>query len=549
MNRGVEKVMAMMAIGSAIACKRTPDAVPDPAASSAKPAPVATTSAMGQSAPVASAEPAPSASAPSTPTASPPERLYKVLDSKYAFTFIPGTTRALLADEEGSAFELREGSLVPASGFFDGLTSYMRDNPTNKLGNLESFGGRLPNQVYAIIGVYALRGTSDPQVHLWRGGTWKEAVSAGNANMAHITAVEPYNAGLAVAIVDVTGQVRLETESGSLALRKAAKGREGETRMRELVALYAPPGGGLVAFGSDSERDGANSVELFGDDKSSKAIVALPEVDQPDIAGPNVNELYIAGVTRAPRPAKPAPAAGASASAAASAAPAGASANAAAAPPPDVPGRPYFAVLQGNSWVPRTGPGAEPITSLTAAPDGSLWATSGGGVWRRPRGGAWSRVALPEGAQANAVFAVSASDVWALDRQKEHLQVFASKPSRWPLVMNPPEGEAPKAPPATASCATPFVLMYVVNSDKVGTGYDFPLTRKALKGHTELAGMALVLTEHYQVGAVVPSLEMGEKLAAVIRDNVKGQKPQVVCMAPRVRAEIPVDLATGELKR
>jgi hypothetical protein len=212
-------------------------------------------------------------------------------------------------------------------------------------------------------------------------------------------------------------------------------------------------------------------------------------------------------------------------------------------------GRPYFAALQGNTWVPRPGPGGASITSLEAAPDGSLWAAADGGVWRRPRGGAWSRIALPEGAQANGVIAVSNSDVWALYREKDRLIVFAPKPPRWPLVIGPPEGEVPKAPPATASCATPFVLMYVVNGDKVGTDYDFPLTRKALKGHTELAGMALVLTEHYQVGAFVPSLEMGEKLAAVIRDNVKGQKPQVVCMAPRVRVEIPVDLETGELKR
>jgi hypothetical protein len=89
--------------------------------------------------------------------------------------------------------------------------------------------------------------------------------------------------------------------------------------------------------------------------------------------------------------------------------------------------------------------------------------------------------------------------------------------------------------------------MYVIKPETFGREYDFPLTRKALKGHTELAGMALVLTEHFQVGAIVPSIEMGEKVAAVIRDNVKGQKPQIVCMAPRVRAEVPVDLATGEL--
>jgi hypothetical protein len=545
MKRGVEKLIAVMAIGSAIGCKRTPDAVPEPAASSA---PAAVASATAGATPIASAEPPSSASAPtpSTPPAAPPERLYKVVDTHYAFTFIPGTTRALLVDEVGAAFELRDGSLVSEYGFFDGLTRYMTDNATAKLGNLESFGGRLPNQVYAIIGVFALRGTTDPQVHTWRAGTWQAAVSAGNANMAHITAVEPYHSGLAALIVDVAREVRLETDTGTFALRKAAKGHE-ETRLQLPTALYAPPAGGLVAIGLDGDRPGTDeAIEIFGDDKSSKAFVALPpELDEPDLAGPSVNELYVAGVTRAPKPPKPA----ASASAAASAAPSASASPSASAPSAGLGGRPYFAALQGTTWVPRPGPGDAPITSLTAAPDGSLWATSGGGVWRRPRAGAWSRVALPEGAQANQVIALSSSDVWALYREKERLVVFASKPSRWPLVLAPPEGEAPKAPPATASCATPFVLMYVVNSDKVGTGYDFPLTRKALKGHTELAGMALVLTEHYQVGAIVPSLEMGEKLAAVIRDNVKGQKPQVVCMAPRIRVEIPVDLATGELKR
>jgi hypothetical protein len=58
--------------------------------------------------------------------------------------------------------------------------------------------------------------------------------------------------------------------------------------------------------------------------------------------------------------------------------------------------------------------------------------------------------------------------------------------------------------------------------------YDFPLTRKALKGHTELKDVKFVVTKDYGkkfFAAKTPSFDVAKKVSKVIEDGVKGAKP------------------------
>jgi hypothetical protein len=80
--------------------------------------------------------------------------------------------------------------------------------------------------------------------------------------------------------------------------------------------------------------------------------------------------------------------------------------------------------------------------------------------------------------------------------------------------------------------------------------YDFPLTRKAVKGHPEFAGVRFVVTKdggQKYFTAQVPSFEMGKKLVALIEKEVQGSKPQILCAEPEVVREVKIDLRTGEV--
>jgi hypothetical protein len=82
--------------------------------------------------------------------------------------------------------------------------------------------------------------------------------------------------------------------------------------------------------------------------------------------------------------------------------------------------------------------------------------------------------------------------------------------------------------------------------------YDFPLSRKALKGHTELETTRFVVTKDYGqkfFSALSPSYADAKKLAAIIEKEVKGSKPQVVCAQPEILRELSIDLKTGEVRK
>jgi hypothetical protein len=80
--------------------------------------------------------------------------------------------------------------------------------------------------------------------------------------------------------------------------------------------------------------------------------------------------------------------------------------------------------------------------------------------------------------------------------------------------------------------------------------YDFPLTRKALKGQTHFEKARFVVAKdggQKFFTAIVPDVAMGRKLVARIEKEVQGSKPQLVCAEPEIVREVKLDLKTGEV--
>ncbi|MDI3290514.1 hypothetical protein [Polyangium sp. 15x6] len=122
----------------------------------------------------------------------------------------------------------------------------------------------------------------------------------------------------------------------------------------------------------------------------------------------------------------------------------------------------------------------------------------------------------------------------------------------------PPPRPAPKTElhafsrvtPGTPGCKDLFVVLYKL-AKVAPPDYDFPLTRAALKGHTELSSVRFAETEdagrRYFV-AFVPSFSLGQKLVKTVQEGVKNSTPQLLCGKPaRTNRDIRIDLRTGEI--
>jgi hypothetical protein len=112
---------------------------------------------------------------------------------------------------------------------------------------------------------------------------------------------------------------------------------------------------------------------------------------------------------------------------------------------------------------------------------------------------------------------------------------------------------APPKPPAPGGprCAHNVVVLYGLTS-VAPDDYDFPLTRKALKGHTELGDVHFAVTrdheQRYLVG-MSPSFELATKLRTTIEKGVKDSKPAIICAEPEIVRAFNLNLVTGELDR
>lgn len=103
--------------------------------------------------------------------------------------------------------------------------------------------------------------------------------------------------------------------------------------------------------------------------------------------------------------------------------------------------------------------------------------------------------------------------------------------------------------PAGPVCANNVVVLYGFTK-VTPDDYDFPLTRKALKGHTEFAKTRFVVARdggQKFFTALVPDVSTGRKLVSLVEKDVQGSKPQLLCANPEILRELTLDLKTGEL--
>lgn len=269
--------------------------------------------------------------------------------------------------------------------------------------------------------------------------------------------------------------------------------------------------------------------------------------------------------------------------------------------------RPYLAHFDGGQWRSLSPAASGALQDLRTREDGSLWIQVGDALWRRPSlapDAAWSRI-TEEGLKALAWWKLTPDGtLWLRAGDALHKRVGDAPWERVPLPSRDAEGHPAKltpdrlvwldgevmivsdpgepqegttaallrtrkptsvarAPaaspgagaavarvlPATAACKDTFVLLYKL-ARTAPADYDFPLTREALKGHTELGAARLAETEEagrrYLV-AFVPTLALGQSVVKLVSDKVPSSKPQLLCGKPKVKRALQLDFRTGNL--
>lgn len=168
-------------------------------------------------------------------------------------------------------------------------------------------------------------------------------------------------------------------------------------------------------------------------------------------------------------------------------------------------------------------------------------------------GKAWSDVPLPTvpfsvAADRDGTVWVSTGSTLLRTRRgaDEKDKVTATKAEK-PAVLGVSKRRAPRA--AGPLCPSNLVVLYGFTK-VTPEDYDFPLTRKALKGHTEYEKSRFVVAKdggQKFFSAIVPDVAAGRKLVSLIEKEVKGSKPQLLCAEPEVVREVKIDLRTGEV--
>jgi hypothetical protein len=215
----------------------------------------------------------------------------------------------------------------------------------------------------------------------------------------------------------------------------------------------------------------------------------------------------------------------------------------------------------------RVDPARAKVSMWDLGPDGTLWLGATDELWKRPAGGAWERVPLPAKDAEGEPFKSgertprtmywldgvlvlhTGNDPYASDHGGGLFSTGQTGPKVAALPSAPPRSAL--VTPGSARCKEPFVLLYKLASS-APADYDFPLTRKALKGHTEFAAAEFAETldhgKRYFV-AFVPTAAMASEIVRIVSKEVAGSSPQFLCGKPEVTRKIRFDLRTGEVAK
>ncbi len=171
-------------------------------------------------------------------------------------------------------------------------------------------------------------------------------------------------------------------------------------------------------------------------------------------------------------------------------------------------------------------------------------------------GKAWARVPLPHppaglAATSDGTVWVSSAKTLLRSRrapdEKSKVAVTAAGATTGAILPQKGVRKVPRQPGPL--CPQNLVVLYGFTK-VTPDDYDFPLTRKALKGQTQFDKARFVVAKdggQKFFTAVVPDVAMGRKLVARIEKEVQGSKPQLVCAEPEIVREIKLDLKTGDV--
>lgn len=209
--------------------------------------------------------------------------------------------------------------------------------------------------------------------------------------------------------------------------------------------------------------------------------------------------------------------------------------------------------FDGSVWKRIDGPLGRPISLGASAPDGTLWVASEDALYRRA--GAWEKHLLPQGfSEINDMAIDLEGTLWvtsgnALLRSRRRGEAAPDVAIK--KAVSARKKKTQWVRPGGRFCAKNVVALYAFTR-VTPPEYDFPLTRKALRGHLEFEGTRFVVVQdggNKFFSALVPSYEVGQKLVKLIEKEVKDSKPQVFCAEPEVQRELKINLKTGEVAK
>jgi len=228
----------------------------------------------------------------------------------------------------------------------------------------------------------------------------------------------------------------------------------------------------------------------------------------------------------------------------------------------------YFAHFDGKTWQAQPSPIPGGISALWTEPGGVIFASSERDeLWSRGADGKWSAVVWPASITASGTLKLlglwphAPGDTWAV----VEVTIADKSRTRYLLHTRPAVNQIPtfealdrkdrslRLPgPPVEWCTTRFVLLYTLGR-QAPADYDYPATRKALKGHTEFENEDTKFVEFERegrryFGARVPDFTLGEKLARLVKDKVPGSTPELVCLDPLESRTLNIDLRTGALR-
>jgi hypothetical protein len=229
----------------------------------------------------------------------------------------------------------------------------------------------------------------------------------------------------------------------------------------------------------------------------------------------------------------------------------------------------FRAAVGGTGAIERLTPPGKKVGFTTFDPDGRLFVSLDDAICRREDDGSFTELALPQIATPPGTVG-SPQPVQLAWRANGDLLAFVTThgkggtDGKLTVLRTSPSGAGPVAASgstaaksslitaATPSCAQPFVVLYRL-SRVAPPDYDFPATREALKGRTDLAGIrfaeTLDLGRRYLVG-FAPTYAAGKRLIDAIAAKIPSARAQLLCGKPAQEVrQVRWDLATGIPKK